>query len=477
MIPAARRRALLGAVLVMSAGGCAYYNGIYNARTATRRADALVHRGLDDSAAVLYARAADAAETVLARRDAASWRREALLLAGRGAALSGACDRAAPRLEDFLADTTLPDTVTAKTAIAGEERVRAALALAVCEAREERFGAAAARLAALDANDPPVSPALHREVRRWRARVALARGETALADSLHAALDPADAPWDRIEAAAASGAWPRADSLLALRAAAGDARPALDGVLRRAAAAGEIAFVSRVADVYAASGAPRAVRARVQVLAGEAARTAGDSARARRHFAHVVERAGARTDTVSLREAWAGLLYLDLMTADSAPALRPLLSAARPLARGAAGFDRLETAAALFLILHDTDDPSGAAHYLAGEVARDSLHLPRLAVRTWRTLVERWPDAPLAPRALYAASLVSADSAARWREELLTRYSGSAMTALVRGEGMAGAADQRAADALLQGRWVIATRALEDTLRGWREQAGGGEWP
>ena len=87
--------------------------------------------------------------------------------------------------------------------------------------------------------------------------------------------------------------------------------------------------------------------------------------------------------------------------------------------------------------------------FLAGEVARDSLGARRVATRVWRALAERWPDAPLAPRALYAIVLLEPDSAVAVRAEILARYPTSAMAALLREENVVDAATMRAGDALL----------------------------
>jgi len=452
------RRAAVFAVLGMTVigGGCAYYNGVYNARQAMRHGDALRVVGRDDSASVLYARAAEAAESVLRKRNADAWRAEALLLAGRGHALSGACTAGRTRLDEYLSASGAPI-----------DRARAQFALAVCESTLQQFAPAEKRLASLDTSAAVSRDTeLQRDVRRLRVRVALSAGDVALAERLLESLGSADAPWERIWAAVASTDWARAESLLMSRAEQGDVRVALDNALEAAARAGEAAMIDRVVRAYDASSAPRGERARLALFAGDAYLQRGDSVTARSMYTRMVERLS--TDTVYVRDAEARIAQLNFAAIDSSVQIRALLNTSRPIARGNAGFDRLESSAALYLLLLETNDPSGAALYLAGEVARDSLARGRLAYEAWRTLAQRWPESPLAARSLYAAALLTPDSATSLHAELLARYGTTSMASMLRGQGVDDVADLRAADALLEGRWVIATRALADTLRVWR---------
>ena len=64
----------LGALL----GGCAYFNGVYNAREAERAANRLLRAGREGEASGSFATAAAKAETVLARHPKSRWRDDAL---------------------------------------------------------------------------------------------------------------------------------------------------------------------------------------------------------------------------------------------------------------------------------------------------------------------------------------------------------------------------------------------------------------
>jgi len=72
--------------------------------------------------------------------------------------------------------------------------------------------------------------------------------------------------------------------------------------------------------------------------------------------------------------------------------------------------------------------------FLAAEIARDSLVAPALAVSLFRTVVERLPDSPYAPKAILAGHALDPV----WGESVLPllaeRYALSPYVALVRGE-------------------------------------------
>jgi hypothetical protein len=136
---AARR--LSGALFAASFIGCAYYNGVYNARSAARTGERALRRGDDSAAVTSFAAAAVKAETVLARYPHSRWAPEARYLAGVGYAFAGRCDRASPLLRNYLGQGTAEVST----------RRRATLALGSCLAR----GGAASE--ALDLLDPPLA--------------------------------------------------------------------------------------------------------------------------------------------------------------------------------------------------------------------------------------------------------------------------------------------------------------------------------
>ncbi len=463
-------QSLVAALSATLLGGCVYYNGVYNARAATARADDLARSGFTDSARVFWQRGAEAAEAVLRKTPDSPWHAEMLLHAGRSAAMLADCGQADQRLTAFFAS---PQT-------SASDRVLASLALSICEMRAGDYDAVEARLAPFATSAVVAgNPALAVDLVRARAQAALAAGALGRADTLLSALPDGDAPWERLSVAASRRDWPNVEFWLLDRAVAGDARPEVDPILRNAVSAGQTALMIRVVEAFDDGSTPRRDRTRLQLLAGELLAHARDTAGARAYFLRVAQRTSL--DSVARIDAAANLALLDLAGIDSIATLRLWLTHAFSDASTGAAFmpptpsvggtsrsarlARAQAVSTLFFMLHDATDASGAAMFLAGEVARDSLRHESLAVEAWRALVNRWPDAPLAARALVMAARMQPDSAAVWHREVATRYTTSSMAAWLRGESIMDAADHRAADALLAGRWALAANALPDTLR------------
>ena len=82
------RRAWWGAVVVASGlgarAGCAYYNGMYNARRSERAALRLERQGRAAEATDQWQRAVAHAETLATRHPRSRWAVDALLLSARG---------------------------------------------------------------------------------------------------------------------------------------------------------------------------------------------------------------------------------------------------------------------------------------------------------------------------------------------------------------------------------------------------------
>ncbi len=459
--------------VAMAGVRCAHFNGLYNARAASARADDLRARGLEDSASVWYDRAAQSAEFVLARSAGTTSEHEARLLAGRGLAMSGVadpslCDRAAAHLTAFARSE--PTT--------SADRWRAELAMGVCDVRLGRFTRGATRLQGLETNPvAAVPPADRREAVRWRARAALGAGDAPLADSLLQSLGTREARWDRLAAARSAENWRLVETLLLEAAADADVRPALYNAIEAADAAGQRGVSERIIDAYEIADIARRDQAQLLLLSGALARARGDTARARVAYVRVTQRlaTGLRADSAWLQAATVGQLAMDIGNLGAANdsgalvlRLRALLFAASPAARGSVAYEQLASAVALYAVLAASDDSSGAGAYLSGEVARDSLKASGLASATWRALTERWPIAPLAPRALYAAALLDQVRADSLQSVLLARYPATPMADVLRAETVRDGAAQRRDDGLLAGRWIIARREQEDTLRAWR---------
>ena len=190
VLPIRRLRQLLlpsAVCLLPSLSACAYYNGVYNAKTELTAGDRLARQGREAEAGSRYAAAAAKAETVLVRHPRTRWRPQALSIAARASAFSGDCVSANPRLVEALA---LP-------ALEPVERDRLLVAKGVCEVREARPASALAILEPLSVNgQAPVRPA----AALWAARAAIALGDAERARRVLGALDAGAAHWELAQA-------------------------------------------------------------------------------------------------------------------------------------------------------------------------------------------------------------------------------------------------------------------------------------
>jgi hypothetical protein len=392
--------------LLPSVVGCAYYNGLYNAKVELAAGDRLSRAGRESEAGTRYAVAAAKAETVLVRYPRSRWRGEALRVAGRAAALGGDCRTAGARLVEALAQPS-KDTSARELLL---------VAQGVCLAREAR------PLAALELLEP-LSAQGQRDVRPvaalWAARAAIALGDAERARRVLGALDAGAAQWELAHASITARRFAVAESLLALRAARGDVRPDLSAMLRSLWTAGERDALERLVTRYHAAGTRAGDLLALHMLAAELQTGSGLDDLARRHLLAARRLA---VDSVSDAEAAARLTLLSL-----APLSR-LEDVAAAIRRGAASGRpslvqrRLEDNLLLLELLAGRTDASGASLYLAAEVARDSLRAPYLAVQLFRRVDQALQGALMAPRALFSAAVLAPDSAPALHARLRERY-------------------------------------------------------
>jgi tetratricopeptide (TPR) repeat protein len=99
------RRAIL-LLLLVSAGGCAYYNGMYNANRLAKQAEKAEREGRTFDAASLWGQVGVKADTVLARHSSSQWADNARLLRGKAYQRLGDCNSAVTVLRELLASST-----------------------------------------------------------------------------------------------------------------------------------------------------------------------------------------------------------------------------------------------------------------------------------------------------------------------------------------------------------------------------------
>jgi len=444
----------LGALL----GGCAYFNGVYNAREAEQAADRLLRSGRESEASGSFATAAAKAETVLVRHPKTRWRDDALYLAGRGHAYSGACDRALPRLTEFLA---LPS-------ISGRRRDRATLALATCSYQRGRFADVLSLLDSLTTR--PKDRELREQASLWAARSAIRLGRTADAQRYLAAVDAASAQWELATASVAEGAYARAESLLVQRAGQGDYRDDLHPMLKQLWEAGRHAEVERIVARYQRAGGSAQDKAALHLLAADLLMTVGDDSLARVHLAAVPR---VSTDTLLRKQAMSRLTILNVAELGALPLIEAAVAKGTESARDVPAQLRLEQNLWFVKLLESRRDVTGASLFLAAEVARDSLRSRTLAHALFKRIVSELPNSMLAPKALLAASELEPDSADAYRARLRENYGSSPYRLLLDGGDPSGTFGYRQADEALRREWNLASQAIRDTILARRPPAAG----
>ena len=442
-----RRLGVAGAIVLLA--GCAYFNGVYNAREAERSADKQRRRGKEADAAASYAVSAAKAESVLARFPRSRWADDALLIAGRGLAYSDQCSRAIERLEAWLA---LPGQKA-------EDRDEASVALGSCYVRAGRIGEA---LELLEPRAAHRDRGLARTAALWAGRAAIVIGDAARASRMFAIVGSESADWELAQAALAAGNWPIAESLYAARAQRGDFRPEVLTVIDELWQGGRTAGVDTILERYYRSRLAARDKAALLLRAADLMIAGGQDERARGTLLRARRLA---TDTILHKEATARLTLLALRPVGSLLDVTNLIARARDAARGAPLFQRLERGLELVTHLEREPDQSGASLFIAAEIARDTLRAPKLAETLYRRIVETPGGATLAPKALLALAALRPDSAAAFHQRLKDSYPGTPWAEMLDGGDPGNSPAWATAERLLRVRFENAARVLADSLR------------
>lgn len=457
------RQVVLGLAAVLTTSSCVYYNGIYNAQAFADAGDARLRRDAEDDARAQFQQSAARAETVLVRFPASPWRARALYLAGRGAALAGECEQGVRRLEEFLA---VGDTGRRT------ERDRARLAMASCAIRTAQVADARARLDSLLGSAHPETA---RQARLWAARAALAQGDLPAVTRYLAGMEAGTLPWELVGAALQTGDLTPVESLLVDRARRGDFRDEAARAIRDLAMAGRFESAERIVRAYTNPRVRPQARAALHFALGDQWLRVGDDSSALRHLHAARDLAGR--DTVLAGDAGVRLGYLGLRRATSLASADSAWSRIDSLSRRTMMARRLEEQLLLMRVLTTRDEATGAGAYLAAEVARDSVRAPWLAAALFAHLATTRPDAPVAPMAWHAASLLRPDSAESWQRRIRTQYGFSSIAARLQGEDPASRPDFVATPELLKFAWGDGVRVWSDSVRRLRARPTPGSRP
>ncbi len=437
-------------LLAATLAGCAYFNGIYNARQAEQAGDKLARAGRPALADSAYTLAAITAESVLVRYPKSQWSDDALRIAGRAWARARQCDLAVPRLRAYVERAERARQPAA-------ERDRAALSLGECLTRLGRNAEAREVLAPMSTR----SDAVGRAASLWAARAAIATGDDASAQLFLAGADTADAEWELANGALANRDYARAESLLARRAAAGDGRSDADSALAALWRANRVGGVERVIATYDRSRATPGERARLHLLMGDLFYASGQDSLARAHYTSTEL---LTRDSVALRESSARLTLLSLRSLAAKIDVENAVRATHVRAAGSALQRRLEDNLLLLELLDQRQDFSGASLFLAAEIARDSLRTPALAHTLFKRVAASSPQAPLAAKALLAAAQLAPDSADSYIARIRREYPNSPYLPAERPDSAA-LARLEAAERPLQEAWSSVMRVFTDSIR------------
>ena len=401
-------RPSLALLLLLSAGGCAYYNGLYNARGLVKRAESASREGRDSAAVAAWREAAAKADTVIARYPRSRWTDDALLVSGTSSAFSGACDHAFARLAQW----------EKHPAADRKKHSRASIARGACLVR---LGEYAPALDTLTPHANTGDEALTRIAAAWAARAALAKNQfervypfaqTAGSDALDAEL---------AMSALESGRSPVAARILGQRALAWRSLVAVHPPLALLARVDRVVADS-IVGLAQNSRASRLERARLSLAAGLWSEAAGDVRVARDHYERALRMS---SDTALVAEVVTRRGLLDVRAAGTLDDARARLDVSKGRAVDAARLAAVDSALRLAARLAEASDTSGASLFLAAEVSRDAVGAVALARALFLRAAREYPRSSLAPRALLAAADLSPDSARAWRATVAEMYSTS----------------------------------------------------
>jgi hypothetical protein len=274
-------------------------------------------------------------------------------------------------------------------------------------------------------------------------------------------VDAGAAQWELASASLARLQYAAAESLIAMRADRGDVRDELSPSLRELWRVGRQQGVDDIVQRYSRARLPAGDKARLHMLVADLALGSERDSLAR---AHLLSAQRLSTDTLVDAEASARLALLSLRPLASLVDVDNAIARARTRARSSRLYARMQDNLLLVRIFETRNDPTGAALFLAAEVARDSLRAPALAHTLFRRVESEHGHFLVAPKALLAAAALVPDSADAYNQLLRTKYPRAPHTLVVNGEEAAGLTNYRRGEELLRQAWTRGVKVLTDTL-------------
>ena len=413
-------RALVLLLPLLLGAGCAYYNGMYNAKRLAGRARKAEREGRTLEATSLWGQVAVKAESAAVRHPRKNWTDEARLLHGTALIRLRDCTRALVPLEAVMLSAR--DT---------EWREQAALLVGGCLVQlGDESGSAAAYARLAESREPA-----RRNLARYQHGRALrleGRFEEALAE-LALSNDPR-ARGERGAALAALGRVPEAVGIAESLMVLGDTLTPWDTLLAWIGGADPPAATSVTDRVNEAPAIPPGLKARLLAQDGIRLLERDTAAGVRRlQAAEAVGRGTPAQAEVRFESARARIARAT--TADGLRGASELLDEVGESGPFAMRALQLRTVAQRLLSLLD----SAAAGqgdlrlFLAGELARDSLGSPGFAAIQMRRLADEWPGSPFAPKAILALIPLEPGSADSLRALLQERFAESPYVSVIQG--------------------------------------------
>jgi len=435
-------------VAVLLLGGCAYYNGVYNARSAAHTGDLRFQQGESYAASQSYLISAAKAETSLIRHRTSRWHDEALYLTARGFALGGECGKGLRRIDEFLA---LPNT-------SNDDRSRVLIARAVCLLADNQPFAADTVLGPLLTNS---NTAIRSQASLWGGRVALALGDAERAQALLAAAPRNAASWEFMDAAFKRGDLATAESLLALHARAGEWRSEVPGRVRTLWGSDHRAAAVRVVNLYGRSSAPSPNRVALHLTTSDLAAEIGDTALA--HLQAIEAQRVGITPAVEA-ETRSRLLALRIRELELLSDVKAAYVRDSARIQGTILQKRIADHLTLIDMFLGGPNEGGAGFFNAAELARDSLRAFRLA-RTLFLSVERdFPEYQTSARALFAVRSMFPEWTAVYEKRIIEKWPDSYAAAALRGGNPDSSTKKNEDGALSRSRQVVMVR-WDSTLK------------
>lgn len=408
-----RRGAWLLPLLLLGAG-CAYYNGMYNAKRLAGRARKAEREGRTFEASSFWGQVSIKAESVLVRHPDSKWADEARLLQGTALERLRDCDGALPVLEQVM--------LSQKAEFAEE----AALLVGGCRVRLGDPVGAMTAYARLARSDDPARRQLALYAHGRALRIA---GDYSLALEDLAGTDHPRALGERGAALAALGRTADAAAVVDSLRAAHDTLAPWPELFAAFASHDADGASMLVGELGADSTLPAELRARL--LLDDAVRLASrDAARAEARFEQATALV-ARGPLVA--EIHYQRMVTHLRVAATAEAVDSAVAPARDLddLQGPYSVRLGQLAAGARRVLATAESTSAATPhgdlrvFLAAELARDTLGAVAFARREFARVAEVWPESPFAPKALMALAALDDAGADSLLDLLRSRYPAS----------------------------------------------------